>query len=270
MLGVAAGELLARGALGRQQPRARLAVGSGRCAGGPSVGGRARRAARVLEQRRQRHVALLLGWPRIGRPRRVDDDPREPAPQLVGEVRVGEDVARDPVEVDLRDLRASGVVDGFHAGAHGRVARVVGEDRRVRQRRRVEQVLDVAAHAVGGVVAVDEHEVDVAPGGRELGEEGGQQLVRVAGVQRDVRQRAGLEHGLEEVEGVHLGGVRGDQPEGRTLRRPDLDRQSRLQRRQHALERRPLAAGHLRLGQLVDRMGVQLRRVVLGLRRHGF
>ena len=102
---------------------------------------------------------------------------------------------------------------------------------------RLQEVRQVPPDAVGRVVAVDQGEVDVAPGLRELGEHLPQHHVAVAGVHVDVArkvERLGL-----EVERVHLGAVRRDPAEAAALRRPELDREPGPEGGEHALRSPP-------------------------------
>ncbi|HEX6652484.1 MAG TPA: hypothetical protein VF072_07060, partial [Thermoleophilaceae bacterium] len=96
----------------------------------------------------------------------------------------------DEVEIEVSDRGVLVERRGEEPRTHVLVGRVVHDDDRWPERGRGEQVLNVAEHAGGRVVAVDEHEVDGPALGREPLQEGGQELVAVAGVGRDRRQLA--------------------------------------------------------------------------------
>ena len=98
-----------------------------------------------------------------------------------------------------------------------------------RDRRRLEQVLHVAADALRRVVAVDEHEVDVLSGLGELGEQ-------LAAAARGCRRCGGSlrggpgsgSWGSTRSNEWTSSAVRGDPGQAASLRRADLDRESRL------------------------------------------
>jgi hypothetical protein len=98
------------------------------------------------------------------------------------------------------------------------------------------------------VVAVNEGEIDASLTTLELAEDSGEQLVRVAGVEADVRQFRGVKRRRDEIERMHLGRVVGDRVQAATFRGTDLDRQLRLQLADDANEGRALSHRHLPLG----------------------
>src|SRR4051794_15898745 len=147
--------------------RGRLPRLARRLSGGPA---REHHVPGVGEQRGRREVALLydLAVP-VGGARRVDHHQPEPAPELVGDSRLAEQLPGQPIEVHARHLRPGREANRVEAVAHPLVGGVVNDDHRVPDGGRIEEVLDVLPDAGGRMVAVNHCEVDVAAlGGKAL------------------------------------------------------------------------------------------------------
>ena len=88
-----------------------------------------------------------------------DDDP-EPPQQLVRLWAFLRHAALDEVQVDEAHRVERREVDELETGSNVRVEGVVQQDHRLPRARRAEEVKDVATHASGAVIPVDEHKVD--------------------------------------------------------------------------------------------------------------
>jgi hypothetical protein len=114
-------------------------------------------------------------------------------------------------------------------------------------------------HPDRSVVTVDEGEVDVLSRRRELGENGRQQLVTVARVKDDVVEPFEGDVGVpEEVKRVHNLAACADCFEAPALVDADLDRQRRLERREHSFEGGAFARHHRPIcsAQQIERRGL--------------
>ena len=145
----------------------------------------------------------------------------------------------------MGDLRIGGVPNGVHTGSDPLVRDVMDEDDRVDDGARGEQIFEITAHSVGGMISVDEREVDVATLLGEPLQRSGQQLAWVARVEDYVRHLPDQHLRGGETEGMHLFRVRSDASQAATVRRPDLDRKPWFALCEHALHRRPLTKRHL-------------------------
>lgn len=220
----ASGDHVARPALG-------VARGTHRRPGGP--------LGRALD----RQVADALLGRDAGDAVVVDDHEAEAAPDVGHRVwRLLEEL--DEGEVGEHDAGALVHLELHQARAHGLVVRVVHEDVGGAQRGGVQQLLDVLAGAGGGVVTVDEREVDGAALGLERAQYLGEQHVAVTDVKGDVRvvRRIYLR---VEVEGVDFLAVGGDAIQRTALGGADLDGELGLDLAQQPLDGQALAVGHL-------------------------
>jgi hypothetical protein len=111
------------------------------------------------------------------------------------------------------------------------------------ERGRGQQVDDVRPHPLGGVVPVDEDEVDVATLGLEATHQVRNQLPAVADVQLGVCRRRDLR--LGDVDRMDLLAVSGDALQAATLGRADLDCESRLELAEKPFDDRSLPQRHL-------------------------
>jgi hypothetical protein len=121
----------------------------------------------------------------------------------------------------------------------------VDEDQGPRDGGRGEQVLEVAADAGRAVIAVDQHQVDVATALGELRQQAGQDLVAVAGVEGDPVEPCQVRRRRDQVERVDLAAVGGDPAQAAPLGPADLDRELGLGELEDTLQRRALADRHL-------------------------
>lgn len=186
--------------------------------GGEGVAGRGEDLERVVE---------VVGAARADNPLAigVDEDQAEAAPELVMKVAALAEMAADEIEVDVDHLRLAVEVDPLEPLADIVIERVVHQDHGLADGIGGQQVTEVLLGPVGTVVAVDECEVDVLAGSSEARQQLLQQLVAIAGVERDVLEFLDRRVGLDQVERVDMLAVPSDALKRAALGRAYLDRQ---------------------------------------------
>jgi hypothetical protein len=162
-------------------------------------------------------------WPRlVDLPARDHD--AETRTEMVDEPTLPGHLTLYEVEIDVLHLAMGAEVDSIKAGSDTYVERVVKQNHRASDARRLEQVEDVPPNARGGVVAVDEREIDVHTTRGELPEDLRQRHMAVPDVERDVREAGRRQVWMAlEVECVYAFAARADRLETAAPIAPDLD-----------------------------------------------